>query len=286
METIKLRSSLWEAVISPSLGANILRLSYNGKDILNPLIDMKQLQEDPFIIGSPLLLPANRTLNGSFCFKSSSYQLPINEPSTNCHLHGKLHTADFIVEQISSSSVFLRYKNTGNCYPFKFDIKLGYSLSENGLCSRYIFTNTGNINMPFTFGLHTSFKEPPTFSVPISMAQERDINFIPTGKLLPLSAAEVSIKDGISPHGKYISGYYTASGHTACIGNDIIYKVSDNFDYWVLYNAKGEKGILCIEPQCGSVNGLNMDGGYKILRPSENIVFQTEILNSLGKTEN
>ena len=61
-------------------------------------------------------------------------------------------------------------------------------------------------------------------------------------------------------------------------GGDVqAYTVSDNFDHWILFNGKGEKNLLCVEPQCGAVNGLNMKNGHRILAPQKKISFSCKI---------
>ena len=269
-------NKLWRAEISARFGANVARLQYNGKDVLNPLTHEDQLKISYYIFGSPILLPANRTENGEFIFEGKKYFLPINEQKTNCHLHGLLVKASFNVVESSGNKVVLQYENKGEIYPFSFIFTAEYELSDDGLNKKYTVFNTDNKNMPLTFALHTTFVEPSEFSVPISAAQERDERALPTGKLLPLDNLENSFTSGCNPNGKVISGYYKSCGNTAKIG-DFKYIASDNFDYWVLFNNGGTKGYLCVEPQSGSVNGLNMIDGHKVLAPKQQMIFTAKI---------
>ena len=130
--------------------------------------------------------------------------------------------------------------------------------------------------MPFTFALHTTFAEPDIFSVPISCCQEKDGHHIPTGRFVPLNEQEKRYVSGSCSKNIVISGYYKSNGNTAYIG-DFKYTVSDNFDYWILFNGKGESNLLCVEPQCGAVNGLNMEDGSIILESGKDIEFFTVI---------
>ena len=43
-------------------------------------------------------------------------------------------------------------------YPFDFHFELKYTLLENGVRVDYAITNTGDADMPFSFGLHPAFK--------------------------------------------------------------------------------------------------------------------------------
>ena len=51
----------------------------------------------------------------------------------------------------------------------------------------------------------------------------------------------------------------------------------ENFDHWIFFNGLGESGYLCVEPQSGKVNGLNIDGGHTRLAAGEKIKFETRI---------
>ena len=85
----------WSAEISALHGANVTRLKYNNRDVFIPLVSSKQLENNPYIQGCPILLPANRTYGGEFRFEGKHYHLPLNEPQNNAHLHGFVHRAAF-----------------------------------------------------------------------------------------------------------------------------------------------------------------------------------------------
>ena len=276
MNVYVIESGGWRAEVSPTIGGNIVSLTYCKKDIYAPLKEEKQLEENPFIYGSPILLPANRTAKGKFRFEDKEYILPVNEPSTGCHLHGFVHKQTFNVINCSNSQIKLVYENKGEIYPFPFILEVCYLIRDGKFRQEYTVINTGKSEMPFTFALHTTFKEPKSFSVPIDLCQEKDGFHIPTGKYVPLDRQEQNYASGSPSKGLIISGYYRACGHTAYL-DDISYMVSDNFDHWILYNGRGESGLLCVEPQCGKVNGLNIEDGCKILNPNEETEFWIEL---------
>lgn len=242
----------WRAGIAPEKGGNIAYLRFDGEDVLVP---MTLDNADSCLFGSPMLLPANRTAGGKFCFEGRVWQLPINEPKSGAHVHGLLHTAAFSVAESNSASARLVYENHGEIYPFPFRMEVVYTLCENGFAAHYALTNLSDGAMPYSFGLHTAFVEPARFSVPLGMQQERDEKNLPTGSYLPLNDEEKAYVRGTYSRGRIISGYYTATGDTARIG-DYIYR-AEGFDHWILYNARGEGGVLCVEPQQGCVDALN-----------------------------
>lgn len=266
----------WHAEVAPALGGNIVSLSYNERDIYVPLKSEKQLEINPYLQGAPILLPANRTAGAKFGFNGKEYNLPLNEPATGAHLHGLVHRQPFTVKYCGESEIKLIYENNGDVYPFPFLLEVDYIIKDGVFRQEYTVINTGKGEMPFTFALHTTFKEPNSFSVPIDLCQEKDGLHIPTGKYVPLDRGEQGYVTGSPSKGLIISGYYRACGHTAYL-DDLSYTVSDNFDHWILFNGRGESGLLCVEPQCGKVDGLNIKDGCKILNPNEETEFWTEI---------
>lgn len=276
MDIEVIESEGWRAEVAPALGGNIVSLSYNGENIYVPLKSEKQLEINPYLQGAPILLPANRTAGAKFRFNGKEYKLPLNEPETGAHLHGLVHKQPFTVKYGVENEIKLSYENKGDIYPFPFLLTVNYLIKNGVFRQEYTVTNTGNTDMPFTFALHTTFKEPDTFSVPIAMKQERDNSLIPTGRYVPLNAQESGYVIGSRSRGLEIVGYFSAAGHTAHIGN-ARFTVSDNFDHWILFNGRGESGFLCVEPQCGKVDGLNIKDGCKILNPNEEIKLWIEI---------
>lgn len=261
---IKSPDNLWHAEISACRGANIVNLRYNGENVLNPLESEKQWEENPFVQGSPLLFPANRTAGAKFSFGGAEYSLPVTDKKNNLNLHGLLYAKIFSVVKAKSDRIVLQYENSGGIYPFDFLITAEYKLQNSGLKQVFTIENRSKTDMPYTFALHTSFAEPYYFSVPISLAQEKNDRHIPTGRYIPLTDCEALYASGLDPRGIPISGYYKANGKTAIIGN-YSYTVSEAFDHFVLYNAGGNSGYLCVEPQVGAVNGLNIPGGHRVI---------------------
>lgn len=272
-DVIMLSCGKWEIGACARLGGNMIYMRYDGNDIFRPLSDEEQISNNPYIQGSPILLPANRTYLGKFSFEGKNYELPITEPRTNSHLHGLVHRAAFSLVSVSENEIVMKCSNKGEVYPFCFDILVTYSVDEAGVSQKYVITNTDTKNMPFTFCLHSTFVEPEEFVMPVESRQEAEKD-IPTGRFIPLTDEEQKYNTGSPSKNLDVCGYYVAKHNTARIG-EILYTVSDNFDCWITYNARGLAGYICIEPQAGLVNGLNIDGGCRILAPGESDTFTT-----------
>lgn len=78
--------------------------------------------------------------------------------------HGLARLNQFEVVEQSNSSVTLQLKSTEETrksYPYNFELRLIFSLSDDTLTQTYEVTNPGNVVLPFTLGAH------PAFNIPI-----------------------------------------------------------------------------------------------------------------------
>ena len=264
--SVVLRSGLWTAEVLPQFGMNMVSLRYDGQPILREAGEMQRLAESPFLYGIPLLFPANRTAGGQFTFGGTTYHLPINEPAFQNHLHGLMYDAPFAVIFATESQVTAVYENGGERYPFPFRMVMNDALKSDGMTRTLFLTNTGDTPMAYTLAFHTAFAEPNVFSAEIGSRHERSATFVPTGNTEEMTETEMCYRTGICPRGIAISGYYSAAGTSALL-DDTVFDMSPNFDQRVLFNGGGQQGFLCVEPQAGMVNGLNMPSGHKVLLP-------------------
>ena len=148
MKTIAIEQNGWRAVIAPELGGNVICLQYKGADVYVPLTDMAQREENPYLQGSPILLPANRTKGGRFTFEGREYTLPVNEPYTGAHLHGLVHLQPFTTAEQTDNAVTLHFENNGEVYPFPFALQVCYKIAGNAFEQHYTVKNTGSTSMP------------------------------------------------------------------------------------------------------------------------------------------
>ncbi len=268
-DVIVLKKGPWVAGVCPRLGGNLIYLLYGTKNVLRPLVDESQIDINPYLQGSPILLPANRTYEGKFSFEGKDYTLPINEERTNSHLHGFVHRQPFAVLDKTDSSVTMRFINKNDLvYPFDFEITATYTVDEEGLSQTFEIKNIGKVNMPYTFCLHTTFAQPyGNITFPIKEKQEA-VKDIPTGRYIELNETEKKLVTGWPSRDTFMCGFYSAAGHTVTV-DDFIYTVSENFDHWITWNAFGKSDYVCLEPQAGKVNGLNIPDGHIVLAPNE-----------------
>lgn len=263
-----LQRGKWRAVVLTGFGMNPVLLRCQSQPVLREPADLDMLKQSPFLYGMPLLFPPNRTRDGKFAFDGVEYSLPINEPEWRNHLHGQYYDAPFQVIAQDRCSLSAQYRSIGKRFPFPFVLTIADRLEEEGFFRRIELCNTGRRDMPVLLGFHTTFAEPDVFSVPIGGRWETDRRYLPTGRIVSLTPEQAAFRTGCNPHGKKINGFYQSVGGTAKVG-DFWYQVSPEFQQWVLFNGDGNQSFLCIEPQTGVVNGLNMPGGYIRLAAGE-----------------
>lgn len=269
----ELHCGSWSASVYPECGANLARLSYEGTEILRSPADIETLRSAPVLHGLPFLLPANRVSGATFSFHGETYTLPMNEPARNNHLHGLINAAPFIVVDRGQTHITMSLHNDGAYYPFEFDLMITDRLTQDGLERSMRLYNWGNKPMPYTLAIHAAFNLPTRVSVPVKARYAVDDNMIPTGEMLPLTKREQAYPYGVTLEER-LAGFFTSSGNTVKI-DDFVMDVSEQFDHWVLFHMP-DRGFLCIEPQCGAVNGLN-NGICRVLQPGAEEIFTFSI---------
>lgn len=275
-DQVRLVCQRWEAYVLPTFGANVISLLCEGQPVLRTPQTLDQLKDNPHLYGMPLLFPPNRVKDARFAFEGKPYALVLNEPTRNNHIHGLMADAPFLVLERDDRMVRCLYQNRGKRFPFDFDLEVTIRLEEAGLRQSVCVRNTGIGAMPVALGFHTTFLAPAQLRVPLDRAWEVDEYWIPTGRLRSLSAQETEIVSGCNPNGRRISGFYTMAGQTAQIGR-YQYCVSEGYTQWVLFNGGGTQGYICVEPQSGPVNGLNMPDGCRRLESGQSLSFWMEI---------
>jgi aldose 1-epimerase len=103
-----------------------------------------------------LLVPwPNRIEDGSYEFGGRAHQLPLDEPERRNAIHGLLRWSHWSVAEREPSRValvHLLYPRPG--YPFTLELRVEYSLSDEGLAVRTEARNVGAETAPYGAGSH------------------------------------------------------------------------------------------------------------------------------------
>lgn len=282
---IRLMNAAYEAVILPSYGANLIRLVHRrtGSGILREPAELSDLTQNRYEFGTPVLFFPNRIADGCFVFDGRTYQFPVNEPLTNCHLHGFLHTAEWQVERATvvgdADVVAVLRCDWGvsadelQWFPHPCRFTLRFTLNEKGLQKSISIENTGRTRMPLGFGYHTSFAVPFSDSFRILMSLDRQWEMsdrhIPTGVLRHASGHEVvELAGGTRSR---VFGHFTLAQRSFGAGvlygvllqnltrnYQVRYSFDNSFNNLVIWNRQGEEEFICIEPQTCAINAFNL----------------------------
>ena len=285
------------AIVNLSRGANCISLKKGVYSLLREP-DYEHF-DNPYLYGMPILFPVNRISGGSFTFEGRTYDFPVNEPLTNCHLHGMLHETEFALVRKDASSLLCRYAADKNnpylSFPHTFSIEMEYCLHENGLRHTVRITNLSSDNMPDMLGFHTTFRslfangtEEETFAfADIREEYERNMeNYLPTGNIPDFDNVSRSLENGtFQPCKTALSRHYLAgkSGKMVIYDrkNDVslVYENDAKYKFRLIY---GQKDYICLEPQNCMANCVNgpfgrEKAGFDFIPPGETKTFVSEI---------
>ena len=295
VEAVLLETNVYEAIIVPSVGANLVKLYNKEKqvDILRTpsLEEMDVFLSRPQIFGVPLLFPPNRIEDGKYSYAGRNYEYPITIPAQNNYHHGIIKSEPFTITRTRYSSDAVEveasfFSNRFNHsiyenFPHEFVCKIRFILSDKELTHIVTFTNLGNKPMPLGLGYHTPIRLPflkntekSDYRLRLSVGKQWELSdrSLPTGKLLDLNEEELQLREqGMNPTGKPIEIAFTDEAiqendkpyHGAILTNtkeniSVYYEVDSKFKHWTLWNNGGEVDWVCPEPQTWAINAPNL----------------------------
>ncbi|MFD1178059.1 aldose 1-epimerase [Paenibacillus puldeungensis] len=290
-KAVWLKSGRYEAVMLPEIGGNLIayRDVESGYRFLREPAEgeMETFKSNPGVHGIPVLFPPNRYEDGLFPWKGQVFQFPVNEHSTGNHLHGFLHTTPWQVEDFGQTAYesYVTVKVTVDeqhevyrYLPFKFTVRLKYSLGDNGLSQHLFVKNDGEEEMPCLLAFHTAVNAPfapgsqaKDYQVKLTIGQRWQLNdrMLPTGAFQPLTPEEKQLQgEGVYPFFTALDNHYTAvpqNGRNRMeltdtkLGATLVYDVGTSYKQWMIWNNGATEGFFCPEPQINLVNAPKVD---------------------------
>lgn len=286
-----LQAGDYEAVLLPQIGANLIAfrdIARNYQILREPTVDeMDAFKASPSIHGIPVLFPPNRYEDGLMKWNGKTLQFPINETDRNNHLHGFVHTAAWTVEEFGTTAreafvtAVLTVDEQHPIYtylPFKFTMRLKYTLTAEGLNQHMSIRNNGTEAMPCLLAYHTAINAP---FVPGSAAQDYRVKLtigkrwemsermLPTKDYLPLTPNELLLQqEGVYPFFESLDNHYTVQTQQGSnrmeltdirSGVKLVYDAGTAYKQWMIWNNGATEGFFCPEPQINLVNAPNVD---------------------------
>ena len=155
------------ATILQEKGATVISFISNGIEMFYQDMDNINSPERPRC-GIPFLFPVfGRTP------ENSEYPMEI---------HGFGHTSVWTVLEHNEDMLKLELKSneeTRRVYPFEFRVELVFSVLNGKLNIHQIYENTGETEMPYSFGFHPYFAGIPTdFVTSVSAEMQMDMQIV------------------------------------------------------------------------------------------------------------
>ena len=298
---ISLMAHGYEAWIDAGHGGSLIRLArpdLGAESLRTPPADAEP--ENPFLYGTPPLLPPNRIEGAAFTFRGRRQTMPVNEPSTGCQLHGALHGMPMEVTRQTEDAVSLRFAAKSGEYlnlTYAFEVNLRYQLSGQGIAQEVSITNQGDEPMPAGIGWHTTFQipfvagsEPENVRLRLSVGREYLRNmetFLPTWQWVDDSVDRRRLEAGeITPCQETFSRHFRQTAPHRMVLTDIRVGVrivydTPQYDFWMLYNG-GNSEFVCVEPQSWVINAPHapwpeQETGLVALKPGETARYAAKI---------
>ncbi|MBE6536573.1 MAG: aldose 1-epimerase [Ruminococcaceae bacterium] len=297
---IKLKNGGYVAEFRSDIGGNCYRLYHEptGAEILRSPENEDMLFSQVFLFGNAILFPPNRIRDGEFEFNGKKYKFPVNEPSTNSHLHGALYKEPFKIVSQTNDTVELLYEAKAGEYlgfPHAFRILRSYKLDETGLSEKVKVFNDSEEKMPFMLAFHTTFNIPFTpdaceencyMKVAVGKEHIRDQKYLPTLEYIGGREREKSLNCGTYQICRdALSAFYDNFNTKSEIidtdkGLKIVYEGDENYKYRMLWVKKGAK-LAVIEPQTCAIDCFHLEEsaekkGLVIIEPNESKEFVTK----------
>ncbi len=269
---IRLKNSKISASIN-TIGAELSRLEKNNKNYI------WTIDEAFWNKTSPVLFPiVGRLKNDSYTFKNKSYALPRHGFARNFEFKIEIQTENSVAFSLESNAETLRQ------FPFEFELKLEYCLTENGLEITYLVNNNSNEAMPFSIGAHPAFAIDDVFenySLVFNVAEKM------MSHQLEKEQFDGSFREIEAENGRINLDYSLfekdALVFKALKSNEITLKHNDEFVLKMRFDGFPYLGIwtkpnapfLCIEPWCGLADTMIHNGnieqkeGINFLQPHE-----------------
>ncbi len=188
--------------VLPEKGGLLLSLKLKGKEKLDGVKTLEELNQNPW--GKSILLYPfpNRMKAGKFSFEGKEFQFPINDESTGNALHGFGAKQKMKIDKISLSDTVatlelsFNYQGQYEYFPWKFNFGISYSISSNAALEvKFKVKNIDTQKMPFGMGWHPYFNigkdgSCSKLTLPKVSKIEVDENLIPNGERLTLTDFE------------------------------------------------------------------------------------------------
>ncbi|UZJ77775.1 aldose 1-epimerase [Fictibacillus sp. KU28468] len=263
-----------KAIVLPSQGSNLISIldKSTNTEILRTPKTREEYETRRMVFGTPVLFPPNRIEDAVFEYNGRKYELEMNRPKENVHIHGFVHDKEWSVLEIEETIPRMKtqlrsaeHPDILNQFPHDFTIMMTIEIEGNEVIQTTEITNNGESPMPCGIGYHTTFQFPSEAKLFLDVSEKWLLNerHLPTGKLENI-ANRKEFSGGTSLSGVAMDDVFLMTENkTAAIerpeqGIKISYSLSDDFTQWVLFTASGNENLLAVEPYSWVTNAPNL----------------------------
>jgi galactose mutarotase-like enzyme len=219
---------------------------------------------------APVLFPCvGWSRGGRVAFDGVSYPMPV---------HGFASASPFDVVDVTQSAVTLELQDTAATfahYPFKFRLRVRYTLAARGLHTEIHVVNAGPGIMPYSCGLHPGFEWPfaggaqSDYRLRFSLPERAAVPVIAEGGLfssrlrpVPLEGRLLRLEPGLFAQ-EALCFLDAQSSVVAFEGPEgVLEAKAENFRHWAFWSRPGAP-FLCIEAWSGHGDPEGFTGEFR-----------------------
>jgi aldose 1-epimerase len=233
-----------------------------------------------------LLAPwPNRVQDGSYEFEGGRYQLAIDEPERQNAIHGLVRWSEWWVAEQGAERAMLEHRlHPSPGYPFTLDLRVEYSVGEDGLTVWVEATNVGEVPCPYGFGAHPylaagdGLVDELELRVPADTALISDDRSIPIGRQ-SVDGTELDFRAGKRLGSVQLDHCFTdlrrdANGRARVelVGRATLW-VDESYPYVMVFTGDGLPDVarrsLAVEPMTCAPNAFRSGDGLIRLEPGQ-----------------
>ena len=166
--------------------------------------------------------------------------------------HGFTRNSDFTCVEHSENRIVMELKDSEETlaqYPFRFTLRIEYTLSGKTLSIHYSITNENDRTMPFNFGLH------PAFNCPMAEGEKQTDYVIETNadEIFKQGRDTIAVGRQLELERKYLERtiLVTAPKSTEATLTNGKHRVTvhaEGYEWLAFWSAKNGAPFICIEP--------------------------------------
>jgi len=184
----------YRAVVT-EVGACLRLLQFEGRDLVVGFGEDETMVNFRGALAAPW---PNRIADGRYPADGVLEQLPINEPTRDCALHGLVFDRDWRLLAQAPGEVVLGLRlPAGPGYPFQLDLTARYALAADGLTTSIDVVNSGAGTAPYGVCPHPYLRagDTPLDTWTLTIPADRFLEVTPD-RLLPVGVVDVAGGDG------------------------------------------------------------------------------------------